>query len=376
MRVVCAPNAFKGSITAGDAAAAMALGVVDSGAQPVVVPMADGGDGTIDVLLGADAGSRATQHQVTGPLGEPVTARLGTLHDGTAVIEMAEAAGLRLLQGRRLDALHATSRGVGELIRAALDRGAHAAIVGVGGSASSDGGAGALQALGVRLRDGSGRDLDPGGAALGELESIDMRELDPRLQRVRIEVAVDVRTPLLGDEGAARVFGPQKGASPREVAILETGLARLAAIADRDCGAAGLAAAPGAGAAGGLGFGLALLGARLVRGAPLVCDLVHLDRAIASAGLVLTGEGRLDSQTAMGKAPSEVARRAAAAGVPCIAIAGTVEDRLPELFGDAVALDHFAPSTKAREIAAALLRRAAAHIVRSYGVGSRAEIHS
>ncbi|HEX6538117.1 MAG TPA: glycerate kinase [Candidatus Dormibacteraeota bacterium] len=380
MRVVCAPNAFKGSITAGDAAAAMARGVVEAGALATVVPVADGGDGTLDVLLASDPGSRVITVHASGPLGDPAVARLGILNlgrarDATAVVEMAEASGLRLLRPDRLDPLHATSRGTGGMIRVALGQRVTRIIVAVGGSASSDGGAGALQALGVRLLDAEGRDIGPGGAALRALESIDMSGLDPRLQGVRMEVAVDVRTPLLGEEGAARVFGPQKGASPDDIAVLEAGLTRLAAIAERDCGAAGLAAARGAGAAGGLAFGLGLLGATLVAGAPLVCDLVHLDRAIAGAGLVLTGEGRLDAQTAMGKAPSEVARRAAAAGVPCVAIAGTVEARLPELFSDAVALDHLAPTTAGRDIAAALLVRAAAHVVRSYGVGSRAGIN-
>lgn len=319
----------------------MALGVRDAGGEPVEVPVADGGDGTLDVLLGSDLRSRVTRHRVTDPLGAVVSARLGWLADGSAVVEMAEASGLRLVGRRKPDPRRATSRGTGELILAALDGGAERIIVGVGGSASTDGGAGLLQALGARLLGEEGRELGPGGAALRNLESIDLSGLDARLRSVPLHVAVDVRNPLLGADGAAAVFAPQKGARPGDVAFLEAGLDRFAAVAEREAGAAGYAAAPGSGAAGGAAFGLMLIGAYRSPGAALVCDLVGLDTAIAGAGLVLTGEGRLDAQTSWGKAPAEVARRAAAAGVPCVAIAGSVGDLpldLAHIFAEVVSL--------------------------------------
>ena len=319
----------------------MALGARDAGGEPVEVPVADGGDGTLDVLLGADPRSRVTRHRVTDPLGASVSARLGWLDDGSAVVEMAEASGLRLIGRRKPDPRRATSRGTGELILAALDGGAARIIVGVGGSASTDGGAGLLQALGARLLGEGGRELGPGGAALRNLESIDLGGIDARLGTVPLHVAVDVRNPLLGPDGAATVFGPQKGARPTDVAFLEAGLDRFASVSERDAGAAGYAATPGSGAGGGAAFGLMLLGAYRVAGASLVCDLVGLDVALAGAALVLTGEGRLDAQTSWGKAPAEVARRAVAAGVPCVAIAGSVGELpldLARVFAEVVSL--------------------------------------
>ncbi|MGH7685556.1 MAG: glycerate kinase family protein [Candidatus Dormibacteria bacterium] len=371
-RVVCAPNAFKGSLSALDAAAAMALGVADAGGVSRSVPVADGGDGTLEVLLASDAASRVTRHAVAGPLGATVEARLGWLGDGTAVVEMAEASGLRLLGEGELDPLHATSRGTGELIRAALDAGAARIIVGVGGSGSTDGGAGALQALGARLLDASAQNLAAGGAALRALESIDLSALDARLRAAVVEVAVDVRTPLLGTQGAAALFAPQKGATPADVAVLEAGLARLSEVAMREGVSGDLSVQPGAGAAGGAAFGLALAGARLVPGAELVCDLVGLDAVLGDADLVLTGEGRLDAQTLLGKAPSEVAIRASSAAVRCVAVAATVVDQLPELFTGTVSLDRIAPGRDTRRGTAGLVRLATSYAVSRFGVGSAA----
>lgn len=346
----------------------MALGVGDAGGEPDEVPVADGGDGTLDVLLGADPRSRVTRHRVTDPLGAAITARLGWLADGSAVVEMAEASGLRLIGRRKPDPRRATSRGTGELILAALDGGAARIIVGVGGSASTDGGAGLLQALGARFLGEEGRELGPGGAALRNLESIDLSGIDPRLRSVALHVAVDVRNPLLGVDGAAAVFAPQKGARPGDVAFLEAGLDRFALVAERDAGAAGYAATPGSGAAGGAAFGLMLIGAYRAPGAALVCDLVGLDTAIAGASLVLTGEGRLDAQTSWGKAPAEVARRAALAGVPCVAIAGVVHEipsDLARLFGEVVALAGVAGGADTFAEVATLLRAEAAQAVHS-----------
>ena len=343
----------------------MARGAADAGATAVALPVADGGDGTLDVLLAAGRPHGVVHPRaVTGPLGAPVQARLGWLGQ-TAVVELAEAAGLRLMAGG-LDALHATSRGAGELIRAALDGRAERIIVGVGGSASTDGGAGLLQAVGAQLLDAGGRELDGGGAELLRLERIDLGGLDARLAIVPVDVAVDVRNPLLGPGGAAAVFAPQKGASAADVGLLEEALARLVTVAERDCGAAGLAELPGAGAAGGCGFGLALAGARLLPGASLVCDVVGLDAALQGAGLVLTGEGRLDAQTTAGKAPYEVALRAQAHGVPCVAIAGEVLDPLGGVLSGALALADLAGGLDPRLDAAALVRAAAGSAVEPY----------
>ena len=337
----------------------MALGVIDAGANARAVPVADGGDGTLDVLLAAAGGGVITVHRVAGPLGTPAQARLGWLDKRTAVVELAEASGLRLLRGRGLAALVATTRGTGELVALAIDAGAERVIVGVGGSASTDGGAGLLRALGTRLVDGGGREIDEGGAALERLERIELDAVRVRLRGARVQVAVDVANPLLGPDGAASVFAPQKGASPADVAVLEGGLARFAAIAERDLDAVGLAATPGTGAAGGAAYGLALAGASLLPGAPLICDEVRLDAALQGAALVLTGEGRLDSQTAAGKAPDEVAKRARAAGVPCVAIAGSVVDPLGGIFTETMSLTELAGDLDPRQHAGVLLRRAA-----------------
>jgi glycerate 2-kinase len=360
---VCAPNAFKGTLSARAAAKALALGARDAGARAVEVPVADGGDGTLDVLLAARPGSSVTRQRVTGPTGKPVTARLGLLDAQTAVVELAEASGLRLVRPDQMDALHATSRGTGQLIRRALDAGSTRIVVGVGGSACTDGGAGLLQALGVRLVDAHGAEIGPGGAGLEELVVIDVSDLHPELARCSIEVACDIRSPLLGPEGAARMFAAQKGASPAEVERLERALEHLARVA-RDLAGGDVAGLPGAGAAGGCGFGLALIGARLMPGAGIVCDVVGLDTALSGASIAITGEGRLDDQTRTGKAPAEVAARAKRSGIPCVAVCGTVTDRLPDLFEAAIALDEMDAAIDPMRHTRALLRRAGAQAIR------------
>jgi glycerate kinase len=366
---VCAPNAFKGTLTARAAARALALGVADAGLTAAEVPVADGGDGTLDVLLASRPGASTTRHRVCGPNSESITARLGRLDRATAVVELAEASGLRRVPPPRRDAMHATSRGTGELIRFALDAGCRRIIVGVGGSACTDGGAGLLQALGVGLLDSRGREIGPGGAGLEALASIDLSRAHPGLQHCSIEVACDVRSPLRGSDGAARVFAAQKGASPAGIERLERALERLAAIVgDLDRG--DLADLPGSGAAGGCGFGLALLGARLVPGAGLICDLVGLDAALSGAAIAITGEGQLDAQTSTGKAPAEVAARAEARGIPAVAICGRVLDPLPGLFSAAFALDSIDPDLDPMRHTRALLRRGAARAVRDV-LGSR-----
>jgi glycerate 2-kinase len=362
---VCAPNAFKGTVSAAVAARALAAGVVDAGWTALELPVADGGDGTLDVLLAAAGGSARIQLlRVTGPLGRPRLARLGWIGEDLAVVELAEAAGLRLLTGHRRDPLGATTRGVGELILAALDGGARRIIVGVGGSASTDGGSGILGALGARLLDTRGRPVRSGGGALAAIASVDLSGVDTRLQTCAVEVAVDVLSPLFGSRGAAHVFAAQKGADEAQIAELDAGLRHLADLVERATGRSGLAAQQGAGAAGGAGFALAVLGATLVGGAALVCDLAGLDGAVAEASLVITGEGRLDAQTLAGKAPAEVSRRAGQAGVPCIAVAGSVVGG-SEGFTGTIALGEL--GTDPRRHARALLRAAGARAVRNSG---------
>ncbi len=366
---VCAPNAFKGTLSAAAAAAAMARGARDAGADAIEIPVADGGDGTLDVLLatrGSDA--RVTRHRVTGPTGKPVIARLGWLGRHEAVVELAEASGLRRLDANAFDALHATSRGTGELIRIAVDAGARRIVVGVGGSACTDGGAGLLQALGGRVTDSLGEEIGPGGAGLENADAIDLSGVLRTLSHCAIEVACDIRSPLLGRNGPARMFAPQKGATADDVARLERALARFAGLAPRS-GLDDVSDLPGAGAAGGCGFGLALAGARLLPGARIVCDLVGLDAALREAAVVITGEGRLDSQTPTGKAPAEVATRAQSHGIPCVAIAGAVLDPLPQLFIAALSLDGLDPDLDSMRHSRALLRRAARQAVEDVRTG-------
>jgi glycerate kinase len=370
LRVLCAPNAFRGTLTAAAAAAALAAGARDAGALARALPMADGGDGTLDVLLAVSPAARIELHRVTGPLGGRLVARLGWISATTAVVELAETSGLRRLGGRP-DALRATSRGAGELIARALGGDARRILVGIGGSACTDGGAGLLAALGVKLLDGRGHPLGPGGGALTALESADLSDLDPRLRLCRLEVVSDVDSPLLGRLGAAHVFGPQKGATGPEVDRLAAGLRRLAEVLERDAGVpAALRDQAGAGAAGGSGYGLAVAGATLLPGASVVADAIGLDPAISESDLVLTGEGRLDHQTAAGKAPMEVARRSARLGVPCIAVAGEVRSD-PGGFRRSISLADLAgPGEDPRRVPRRLLRRAGAQIVREMAAGS------
>lgn len=326
MRVLVAPQEFKGSLTAAEAAEAISAGVHDGlpDAQIDVVPMSDGGAGLVDALLAARGGKRVMS-RVHDPLMRPVDAAWALLADGSAAIEMAAASGLVLLTEGERDPLAATTFGTGELILAALDRGASRIIVGVGGSATVDGGAGAIQALGVRLLDAEGADLAVGGGPLARIDRIDLSGRDARLARVQIRVACDVTSTLSGPQGAAVVFGPQKGASPEQIPVLDAALRRFAEIARRDAGVDVLESA-GGGAAGGLAAGLVIgAGATLEPGFPLVSREVGLEAKVASADLVITGEGRLDSQTAFGKTASGVAGLARAHGRRVAVIAGSVD---------------------------------------------------
>ncbi|GAB3086635.1 glycerate kinase [Nocardioides zeae] len=336
-RVVVAPDSFKGSATAAEVAEAMAAGVRAALGVPGapeadvrVVPFADGGEGTLDGLLGA---WRSTPRVVraTDALGRPVEARWGRAPDGAvAVVEAAEANGLPQVSDVRLQPLAATTRGVGTVVRAALATGCPELLLCIGGSATTDGGAGLLRELGVRFLDADGRDLPDGGGALGRLDRIDASGLDPRAAAVRWRIACDVRNPLVGERGAAAVFGPQKGAGPADVRVLDAGLRRLAAALLEATGV-DVADLPGAGAAGGLPAGLhALLGAELAPGGELVADAVGLADLVADADLVLTGEGRLDGQSFHGKVVDTV-RRLTPAHVPVVAVAGSVSATVEEI---------------------------------------------
>ena len=327
MKIVIAPDSFKESLSAEGVAQAIARGFqsIYPSAELVLLPVADGGEGTTDSLVAATKGRRITQ-QATGPLGESVEAFWGLLGDGkTAVVETAAASGLDLIDSSQRDPLTATTRGTGELILAAVDQGAKHIIVGLGGSATNDGGAGMLQALGVGLLDASGEQIPSGGIGLAKLATIDLSNLDARLADVRFDVACDVDNPLIGDNGASAIFGPQKGATPEMVKTLDINLAHFAAITQQATGK-DIVNIPGAGAAGGLGGGfLGFLNATLKSGIDIVLDAVAFEEHLTGASLVVTGEGRMDSQTIRGKTPVGVSKRAKAAGnIPVIALAGSV----------------------------------------------------
>ena len=325
LKFVVAPNAFKGTLTAPQAAAAIAHGVreVFPDAEVIEVPVADGGDGTVEALVSARRGHYWIA-RVEGPLGDPVVTRYGLIDsDGTAVVELATASGLVLIPTERRDPRKASTYGFGQLLEAARRPGVREIVAGIGGSATNDGGAGMAQALGYRLLDAGGKDLPRGGAALARLERIDASGLDPGWSSVRVRVASDVTNPLTGPRGASAVYGPQKGADPQTVVELDAALSQLAEVVERDLGR-NVRDLPGAGAAGGTGAGLvAFLGATLEPGAPLVVSATGFDEQLPGADVVFTGEGRADEQTAYGKAPGEVAKRAAAAGIPVVLLAGS-----------------------------------------------------
>ncbi|MGV9313844.1 glycerate kinase [Streptomyces sp. NPDC003691] len=335
MRVVIAPDSFKGSLSAAAVCAAMETGVLRAlpRAETVRVPMADGGEGTLDCIGAATGGSEVVREAV-GPLGDPVTARyLLAADSSSAVVELAAASGLPLVPPDRLDPLRADTEGTGRLIADAIGRGARSLLVCVGGSASTDGGTGLLRALGVRFLDAAGAELPPGGGALHALDRIDFSGVPAEVRATRFQIACDVTNPLIGPRGAAAVFGPQKGAGPAEVRLLERGLVRFADVLAEQLGAR-VHHRPGAGAAGGTCGGmLAVLDATAQPGCELVARSVGLPEALTGADLVLTGEGRLDRQSADGKVVSHVARLAAERNIPVVALAGQVVPPLTELYG-------------------------------------------
>jgi glycerate kinase len=325
MKVVIAPDSFKESLSAPEVAEQVAAGFreVFPDADYALVPLADGGEGTVAAMVAA-TGGRIVSVSVTGPLGTRVTAFYGLTGDGqTAVIEMAAASGLELVPPGKRNPLITTSYGTGELIRAALDAGVSGIVIGIGGSATNDGGAGMLQALGMQLLDAEGVEIGFGGGALARLERIDACGLDPRLGEVIISVACDVENPLLGAKGASAVFGPQKGATPEMVGQLDASLAHYAAVIVRDLGRE-VTTTPGAGAAGGMGAALLALGGRLRPGIEIVLQAVGFEAIARDADLIITGEGRIDSQTVCGKTPHGVARIAKSLDKPVIALAGSL----------------------------------------------------
>ena len=339
MKIVIAPDSYKESLTAMAVANEIEAGFreIFPDADYLKVPVADGGEGTVQAMIDA-SGGRLVTLRVRGPLGEPVDAFYGIMGDGaTAVIEMAAASGLELVPAARRDPLRTTSYGTGELIRDALDAGARRFVLGVGGSATNDGGAGMLQALGGRLLDGAGGELAPGGAALAALDKIDLSGLDARIVDCVFDVACDVSNPLVGPQGASHIFGPQKGASADMVETLDASLRHYADVIARDLGRQ-VADVPGAGAGGGIGAArLVFLGGRLRPGSEIVTAAVGLDAAVADADLVITGEGRIDSQTIHGKTPVGVARVAQRHGKPVIAIAGCLAPGAAVMHGHGIA---------------------------------------
>ena len=378
MRILIAPQSLKGSLTAAEAGLAIAQGVqaVYPKAEIEIVPIADGGEGTVQALVDATNG-KIIQQTVTGPLGKPVPAFFGLMGDGsTAAIEMASCAGLPLVPPDQRDPRITTTYGVGELILAALDYGSRHYIIGIGGSATNDGGAGMAQALGAALLSRQGTQIARGGAALATLAHISTSTMDRRLQECTVEVACDVTNPLCGPTGASAVYGPQKGATPEMVEELDSALAHYAQIIEQDLGMS-VREIPGAGAAGGLGAGLiAFLHATLRPGAQIVFEAIHLEERIRTANLVITAEGQIDAQTAYGKSVGSVAEIAKRYGLPVLALAGSLGDNyrvVYELGVDAVATLPSGPMTLAfaMENAAWLLSDAAERACRLIQVGAK-----
>ncbi len=333
MQIIVAPDKFKGSMSASEAAKIIARGIssVLPQAKLLLFPLSDGGEGLVEALTGGRDG-KIYKTNVRGPHGSPVEAAWGTVNeDNTAVIEMSAASGLALVPEEQRNPSITTTYGTGELIKAALDRGCSNIIVGIGGSSTNDGGAGMAQALGAKLQDRSGKPLNFGGAELLRLNKIDLSGLDPRLKRVKVMVAGDVDNPLTGPHGASLIYAPQKGASKEMAEKLDRALKKFARVVKNDLGIE-VDRIPGAGAAGGLGAGLiAFLGAEMHSGIELVLDILNVDRHLPECCLVITGEGKLDAQSVYGKAPVGVSRRARSHGVPVIALAGSLEGRL-EIF--------------------------------------------
>jgi glycerate kinase len=331
MRVLVCPDKFRGTLTARQAGEAIERGWLRERPRDTVdlLPLADGGEGTLDVLAPTDApGSRRRTRTVSGPLGDPIEAAYG-MRGAVGVVEMARASGLDLVAPERRNPLRATTRGTGELMASAIGDGARRLLVCLGGSATNDAGVGMATALGGRFLDATGQQIEPGGAALVELDRIDVRDVLETVRQIEVVGVTDVNNPLSGPSGASAVFGPQKGASPDDVVLLDRALAHTAAIAARDLGV-DLSHEPGAGAAGGLGFGLvAFCGARLRPGVEVVMDAVGFAPLLDEADVVITGEGSFDEQSLHGKVPAGVLEAAELAGRPVIVLCGVASVDVP-----------------------------------------------
>jgi len=337
MKIVVSPDKFKGTLSAQDASKAIEAGVKRAltNAEVIIAPVADGGEGTVDAMLAAAGGSRH-KAVVTGPLGDSTKAEFGVLPDGTAIVEMAQASGLWLVPADKRDPTVTTTYGTGELIEAVLDLGAERLIIGIGGSATCDGGIGAAQALGVKFLKKDGSAIGFGGRELIKIAKIDTSDTDPRVKRTRFLIASDVKSPLYGPKGAAHVFAPQKGATEEQVILLDQGLINLSKVIKKELGV-DVSELPGAGAAGGLGAGLvAFLGATIKSGVDLIIKAIGLEEKIKGADLLITGEGQIDFQSAFGKAPIGVARLAKKHSIKTVAIAGRLGERYEKVLEEGV----------------------------------------
>lgn len=376
MKIVVAPDSFKESLDAVKAAEAIQMGIKEvlPDSHLVLLPIADGGEGTTNALVRAGNG-KFIDTPVSGPLGNTVLARWGVLADGTGVMEMAAASGLPLVPPEQRNPMLTSTLGTGQLLRAALDYGCTRIILGIGGSATNDGGAGVICALGAKLLDGEGREIEPNAKGLLDLAAMDISGVDSRLANTRIEIACDVNNPLLGPRGASRIYGPQKGADPAMVEVLEQALAKFANVAQGQFNK-DIASFTGSGAAGGLAAGLSLIAPIQLRpGIELVLETIRFQEHLADADLAITAEGRIDAQSAMGKAVSGVANLAKAAGVPVLALCGTLGRDYQEVYREGVnavipILDAPMPLEHAMADTSRLLTEASARVMRIFLAGA------
>lgn len=375
MNVLIAPDSYKGSLSTTEVAAHIKNGVlrVFRDAQFELIPMADGGEGTVDAMVNC-LGGHFEYVTVTGPMGEPVLAKFGILENDNAVLEMAAASGLPLVHHDKKDIMKATTYGTGEMIKKALDAGCDNIFIGIGGSATNDGGVGMAQALGAQFTDALGRKVGFGGGCLSSIQNIDLSEMDPRLKFATITAMCDVSNPLCGPEGASAVYGPQKGASPEQVKMLDNGLLHLTRVMEI-CGMKNPKKVPGSGAAGGLGMGLmAFAGASLCSGIEAVLKAANFEKKLEWADIVITGEGKIDEQSAFGKVPAGISKYAVKYNVPVIAVVGCIGHGAHILYEhgiDTIESCVYEPSTlsKALANAAANVEDAAERIMRAVRIG-------
>ncbi|MDK2799261.1 MAG: glycerate 2-kinase [Clostridiales bacterium] len=375
MKIIIAPDSFKGSNTTIAVANTIEKGIrkVFPDAEIIKVPIADGGEGTVDALV-LGAGGEFKEKTVTGPLGEKLTAKYGVLKNGVAVIEMAAASGLPLVPEDKKNPLVTTTYGTGELIKAALDDGCKQIVIGIGGSATNDGGMGMAQALGVSFKDKDGNELGSGGGELDKLATIDISGLDPRIKDTEIIVACDVSNPLCGERGASAIYGPQKGATPEMIKQLDANLRHFAGIIKEQLGQ-DIIDVPGSGAAGGLGAGLIVFcGAQLKSGIETVLDVVNVDKDLPTTDLVITGEGKIDGQSVYGKVPVGVGQRAKKYNKPVLAIVGDIGDGASAVYDHGVdgimsTVNKAMPLSEAMQRSTELLEDAAERVMRIIKIG-------